>query len=88
MNTNSVQPLNYIYKKNLIEDGKLSKNDIKKIIDLSKIDTVLRRQELLEGGRQTSGNIFDIDNPIIHHFLNTIMSELQNINFLTQVIVS
>ena len=51
---------------------------MKKIIDLSKIDTaVLRRQELLEGGRQTSGNIFDIDNPIIHHFLNTIMSELQ-----------
>ena len=72
------QPLSYIYKKNLIEDGKLSKNDMKKIIDLSKIDTaVLRRQELLEGGRQTSGNIFDIDNPVIHHFLNTIISELQ-----------
>ena len=72
------QPLSYIYKKNLIKDGKLSKNDMKKIIDLSKIDTaVLRRQELLEGGRQTSGNIFDIDNPVIHHFLNTIISELQ-----------
>ena len=73
------QPLDYIYKKNLIEDGKLNKNDMKNIIDISKIDTaVLRRQDLLEGGKQTSGNIFDNDNSITQNFLNIIMNELQN----------
>tara|TARA_B100000212_G_scaffold1256_1_gene895 strand:+ start:21205 stop:22500 length:1296 start_codon:yes stop_codon:yes gene_type:complete len=72
------QPLDYIYKKNLIEDGKLNKNDMRKIIDISKIDTaVLRRQELLEGGRQTSGNIFDNDSSITQHFLDIITNELQ-----------
>ena len=71
------QPLDYIYKKNLIEDGKLNKNDMRKIIDISKIDTaVLRRQELLEGGKQTSGNIFDNDNLVTQHFLDIITNEL------------
>ena len=77
------QPLDYIYKRSLTEDNILNKKDMKNLIEVSNIDTaVSRRQELLEGGKQTSGNIFGETegekNLITQHFLNIINNEVQN----------
>ena len=76
------EPLDYIYKKNLIEDNTINKSDLRKLIEFSEIDTaVLRRQELLEGGKQTSGNIFGEHigdkKHITQYFLNIINKEVQ-----------
>jgi len=76
------QPLDYIYKRSLIKDNILSKNDMRNLIEVSNLDTaVSRRQELLQGGKQTSGNIFGEaegdKSLIIQHFLNIIKNEVQ-----------
>jgi hypothetical protein len=55
---------------------------MRNLIEVSNLDTaVSRRQELLQGGKQTSGNIFGEaegdKSLIIQHFLNIIKNEVQ-----------
>lgn len=75
------QPLNHIYKRNLIDDNILNKKDINSVIELSNIGFIAtRRQDLLEGGKQTTGNFFEEDkvstNGIIQNFLEIINNEI------------
>tara|TARA_B110000003_G_C16643612_1_gene531132 strand:- start:844 stop:2157 length:1314 start_codon:yes stop_codon:yes gene_type:complete len=76
------KPLDYIYKRNLIQEDILNIGDMRNLIEFSKIDTaVSRRQDLLERGKQTSGNIFGEDiadeSLIAQHFLNIISNEVE-----------
>lgn len=68
-------PLNYIYHSNLIDEGLIDENFIE-ILNNS-IDTLgvsLKKQPLLINGRQSAGNVFNINNPIIQK-LNGIISK-------------
>jgi len=75
------QPLNHIYKRNLIDGNILNKKDISRLIEFSNIDMIApRKQDLLEGGKQTPGNIFgenkDANNGIAQDFLEIINNEV------------
>ena len=68
-------PLNYIYHSNLIDEGFIDENFIETLNN--SIDTLgvsLKEQPLLINGRQSAGNIFNINNPIIQK-LNGIISK-------------
>ncbi len=71
-------PLNYIYHSNLIDEGFIDENFIETLNN--SIDTLgvsLKEQPLLINGRQSAGNIFNINNPIIQK-LNGIISKKLN----------
>lgn len=71
-------PLNFIYKKNLLQNDFLNKSLIDDLlIIINKDSNIYKKQKLLKNGKQTSGNLFLRNNKSIQSLLEIIKSEIK-----------
>ena len=71
-------PLNFIYKKNLLQSNFLNVSLIDDLLILiNKDSNIYKKQKLLKNGKQTSGNLFLRNNKSIQSLLEIIKSEIK-----------
>ena len=71
-------PLNYIYHSNLLDEGLIDENFIESLNNsIDTIEVSLKKQPLLINGRQSAGNVFNINNPIIQKLNNIISQKIE-----------
>ena len=71
-------PLNFIYKKNLLQSNFLNESLIDDLLILiNKDSNIYKKQKLLKNGKQTSGNLFLRNNKSIQSLLEIIKSEIK-----------